>query len=154
MGSSINNFVLICRLSDLPPTLHCQSKLLVLHRPSHSVTKVKPHPMLKWGHWGHVWLTSLLILTKIALITKIIHQQDWVFIGFKIAVRQCFPTTAPGPQVLCKHPWSAPRKIWNPQYFMLKIKFDSKYEGFFNNFFGRCSATFKRLGNTVVRTSF
>ena len=50
-----------------------------------------------------------------------------------------------GPQVLCKHSWSDPPKIWNLQYAMLKMKFDSRNEGFPNNFIARCSAT-KKVG--------
>ena len=65
-------------------------------------------------------------------------------------IDQWFLTTAPGPQVLRKQPWSAPWKIWNPQYFSLKTEVWLRYEGFSDNFIVRCSATFKRLGNTEI----
>ena len=35
---------------------------------------------------------------------------------------------------------------------MLKMKFDSRFEGFSDNFIIRCFATYKKLGNTVLET--
>ena len=59
---------------------------------------------------------------------------------------QLFQTTAPGTT-------SAPQKSYNSQLLLIKLKFTSKYNGFYNEFTARCSANFKRLGNTGLDKS-
>ena len=80
----------------------------------------------------------------------------YLALDFWYPLEQWFPNTAPGttsaPQAALK--CSLPEKFEIHNTLGWKLKFDSRYEEFFNNFIFRCSATFKSLENTALEISW